>query len=138
MPLLIAKGSLGMRLPPQPPQVVDLERDSSDLEAQAEADFEEPQAGPGRPGLRALHLGIDRPAEKASRFRTAPWSTSSARWRASRAWGGRCPAGGNHAFVRHAGLELFLPLWREGGLYSPPPTRWPTAPGCESCSNPRA
>ena len=46
MPLLIAKGSLGMRLPPQPPQVVDLEAEAANLEAQADADFEEPQAGP--------------------------------------------------------------------------------------------
>lgn len=46
MPLLITKGSLAMRLPPEPPRVVDLEAEAADIEAQAGADFEEPQAGP--------------------------------------------------------------------------------------------
>ena len=46
MPLLITKGKLAMRLPPEPPRVVDLEAEETELEAQAGTDFEEPQAGP--------------------------------------------------------------------------------------------
>ena len=46
MPLLITKGGLSMRLPPETPQVVDLEAEARDIDTQAGTDLEEAQAGP--------------------------------------------------------------------------------------------